>query len=94
MFLVMVGFGIIIPVLPFYAENFGASPAELGWLMAVYPVMQLLSASVWRRFSDRIGHRRVMMIGIISLAMPFFLMAISSYTFHNNFISIQKKMLS
>nr|WP_309143113.1 MFS transporter [Domibacillus sp. A3M-37] len=78
MFLVMVGFGIIIPVLPFYAENIGASPAELGWLMAVYSVMQLLFAPVWGRVSDRIGRKPVMMIGIIGLALSFFLMAVSS----------------
>ncbi|WP_245618139.1 MFS transporter [Domibacillus tundrae] len=78
MFLVMVGFGIIIPVLPFYAENMGASPAELGWLMAVYSVMQLLFTPVWGRVSDRIGRKPVMMIGIIGLALSFFLMAVSS----------------
>ena len=47
MFLVMVGFGIIIPVLPFYAENIGASPTQLGFLMAVYSLMQLLFAPMW-----------------------------------------------
>lgn len=78
MFLVMVGFGIIIPVLPFYAENIGASPAELGWLMAAYSVMQLLFAPVWGRVSDRMGRKPVMMIGIIGLALSFFLMGISS----------------
>ncbi|STO12332.1 Major Facilitator Superfamily [[Flavobacterium] thermophilum] len=43
MFLVMAGFGIIIPVLPFYAEKIGATPTQLGWLMAVYSLMQFLS---------------------------------------------------
>ena len=52
MFLVMAGFGIIIPVLPFYAENIGASPTELGYLMAVYSLMQLLFAPMWGRISD------------------------------------------
>ena len=41
MFLVMAGFGIIIPVLPFYAEEIGASPTQLGFLMAVYSLTQL-----------------------------------------------------
>ncbi|KDE47338.1 hypothetical protein DI43_09325 [Geobacillus sp. CAMR12739] len=41
MFLVMAGFGIIIPVLPFYAEKIGATPTQLGWLMAVYSLMQV-----------------------------------------------------
>lgn len=78
MFLVMVGFGIIIPVMPFYAEELGASPTELGFLMAVYSVMQLIFAPVWGRVSDRIGRKPVMMIGILGLAVSFFLMAIST----------------
>ncbi|WP_010094104.1 MFS transporter [Ornithinibacillus scapharcae] len=78
MFLVMVGFGIIIPVLPFYAEELGASPTELGLLMAVYSLMQLIFAPIWGRVSDRIGRKPVLMIGIVGLAISFFILAISS----------------
>lgn len=78
MFLVMVGFGIIIPVLPFYAEEIGASPTELGLLMAIYSLMQLIFAPMWGRVSDRIGRKPVIMVGILGLAISFFLMAISS----------------
>ncbi|MEH6942425.1 MFS transporter [Bacillus sp. JJ722] len=75
MFLVMVGFGIIIPVLPFLAEKVGGSPTELGLLMAVYSLMQLFFAPIWGRVSDRIGRKPVMMIGIAGLAASFFIMA-------------------
>ncbi|WP_079506070.1 MFS transporter [Mesobacillus jeotgali] len=78
MFLVMVGFGIIIPVIPFYAEEIGASPTELGLLMAVYSLMQFLFAPMWGRISDRIGRKPVIMIGILGLSLSFFLMAIST----------------
>ncbi len=78
MFLVMAGFGIIIPVLPFYAEEIGANPTELGLLMAVYSFMQLLFAPIWGRVSDRIGRKPVIMLGIFGLAVSFFLMAIAS----------------
>ncbi|WCK55478.1 MFS transporter [Aneurinibacillus sp. Ricciae_BoGa-3] len=78
MFLVMVGFGVIIPVLPFFAKQIGATPAQLGWLMAVYSLMQLLFAPMWGRISDRIGRKPVMLIGIAGLAISFFLFAISS----------------
>ncbi|MCH1626518.1 MFS transporter [Ferdinandcohnia quinoae] len=78
MFLVMVGFGIIIPVLPFYAEEIGASPTELGLLMAVYSLMQLLFAPMWGRISDRVGRKPVIMIGIFGLALSFFLTAVST----------------
>src|SRR5690625_3816685 len=78
MFLVMVGFGIIIPVLPFYAEELGASPTELGLLMAVYSLMQFLFAPMWGRISDRIGRKPVILIGIFGLSLSFFMMAVSS----------------
>lgn len=78
MFLVYVGFGIIIPVIPFYAEDLGASPTELGLLMAVYSLMQFLFAPMWGRISDRIGRKPVIMIGIFGLAVSFFLMALST----------------
>lgn len=78
MFLVMVGFGIIIPVLPFYAEDLGASPTQLGLLMAVYSVMQLIFSPMWGKISDRIGRKPVMILGISGLALSFFLMAFAS----------------
>lgn len=78
MFLVMVGFGIIIPVLPFYAEEMGASPTELGLLMAVYSLMQFFFAPMWGRISDRIGRKPVIMIGIFGLSLSFFLMGLSA----------------
>lgn len=78
MFLVYIGFGIIIPVLPFYAEKIGATPTQLGLLMAVYSFMQLLFAPMWGRISDRIGRKPVMLLGVSGLAISFFLMAIST----------------
>jgi DHA1 family multidrug resistance protein-like MFS transporter len=78
MFLVMVGFGIIIPVLPFYAEEIGANPTELGLLMAVYSLMQLIFAPIWGQVSDRIGRKPVMMIGIAGLAISFLIQALST----------------
>ncbi|HEY2422163.1 MAG TPA: MFS transporter [Neobacillus sp.] len=78
MFLVMVGFGIIIPVLPFLAEKVGGNPTELGLLMAVYSLMQLFFAPMWGRISDRIGRKPVMMIGITGLAISFFIMAMAN----------------
>lgn len=78
MFLVMIGFGIIIPVLPFYAEQMGAGPTELGLLMAVYSFMQFLTAPIWGRVSDRIGRKPVIMIGITGLCLSFLLQAMAT----------------
>src|SRR5699024_8019163 len=77
MFLVMVGFGIIIPVLPFYAEVLGASPTELGLLMAVYSLMQFIFAPMWGRISDKIGRKPVIMIGIFGLSLSFVMLGLS-----------------
>lgn len=77
MFLVMLGFGIIIPVMPFFAEELGASPFQLGLLMASYSVMQFLFAPFWGGVSDRIGRKPVILIGISGLSLSFFLFAMS-----------------
>ncbi|ABO66809.1 MULTISPECIES: MFS transporter [Geobacillus] len=77
MFLVMSGFGIIIPVLPFLAEEVGATPLELGLLMAVYSLMQLLFSPVWGQLSDRYGRKPVLLIGITGLSLSFFLFSVA-----------------
>lgn len=63
-FLDLLGFGIIIPIQPFYAEQFGASPAQVTWLGAAYSLMQFLFVPVWGRLSDRIGRRPVVLVSI------------------------------
>jgi MFS transporter, DHA1 family, multidrug resistance protein len=78
MFLVMAGFGIIIPVLPFFAEKVGANPTQLGLLMAVYSFMQLIFAPIWGRLSDRYGRKPILLIGISGLTISFFLFAVST----------------
>ncbi len=61
----LVGFGIVIPILPYYAQKFGGTAFELGWLMTSYSLMQFLFAPVWGRISDRIGRRPVLLISIL-----------------------------
>jgi DHA1 family tetracycline resistance protein-like MFS transporter len=58
-FIDLVGFGIVIPVLPFYAEGtkFGATPSQVGLLFASYSVMQLVFAPILGRLSDKYGRR-------------------------------------
>jgi len=60
-FIDLVGFGVIIPLLPFYGEHFGATPAQVGLLMAAYSFTQFLAAPLWGRLSDRIGRRPVLL---------------------------------
>ena len=54
-FLDLIGFGIVIPLLPFYAEEYGASAAEVTWLMAAYSLAQFLFAPLWGSASDRLA---------------------------------------
>ncbi|MBS1983621.1 MAG: MFS transporter [Bdellovibrionales bacterium] len=63
-FLDLVGFGLIIPIQPFLAESFGASPAMVTLLGAAYSGMQFLFAPFWGRLSDKIGRRPVMLTSI------------------------------
>ncbi len=63
-FLDLVGFGIIIPILPYLAQSFGANATTLGWLMASYSLMQLLFSPFWGSLSDKYGRRPVLLISI------------------------------
>ncbi len=61
----MVGFGILLPVLPLYAEDFGASPATAAALLAVFSAAQMVAAPLWGRLSDRIGRRTVLVAALV-----------------------------
>ena len=60
-FVDMVGFGLVLPVLPLWAEEFGASPTTIGLLAASYAVAQFAMAPVWGRLSDRYGRRPILL---------------------------------
>jgi MFS family permease len=63
-FVDLVGFGLVIPLLPFYAVRLAANPQEVTALMAVYSLMQLFAAPFWGRVSDRIGRRPVLLVSL------------------------------
>lgn len=60
-FLDLVGFGIMLPLLALYAKEFGASGFQVGLLSATYSVFQLICAPLWGRISDRVGRRPVLL---------------------------------
>ncbi len=64
-FIDLLGFGIVIPILPYYAQSLGADAWQLGWLMTSYSLMQLLVAPLWGSLSDRIGRRPVLLVSIL-----------------------------
>ena len=65
----LIGFGIVIPILPYYARAFGASAFELGWLMTSYSLMQFLFSPVWGAVSDRVGRKPVLIMSIFATAL-------------------------
>jgi len=77
-FLDLVGFGIVIPVLPLYAERFGASPLVIGLLLGIYSAMQCLFAPILGRLSDRVGRRPVLLLSVIGTSAGFLLMGLAN----------------
>lgn len=67
----LIGFGIIIPLLPFYAEFYQASPETVGLVMATYSFTQFLAAPFWGRLSDRIGRRPVLLVSLAGAAASY-----------------------
>ncbi|MEC8276843.1 MAG: MFS transporter [Myxococcota bacterium] len=77
MFLDLLGFGIIIPIQPFYAESFGASATVVTLLGATYSIMQFFFASFWGRLSDRLGRRPIILFSVFISAMGHFCFALA-----------------
>ncbi|MEW5848514.1 MAG: MFS transporter [Myxococcota bacterium] len=75
-FLDLLGFGIIIPILPFYAEQFGATPTVVTALGASYSLMQFVFAPAWGRLSDRIGRRPVILVSVLMSAVGYGLLGL------------------
>ncbi len=75
---VMLGYGMVLPIMPFYIEKLGAGGRELGWLMATYSLMQMLCAPLWGILSDRIGRRPVLTIGVLGYAITLLMFGLSN----------------
>lgn len=67
----LIGFGIIIPLLPFYAEHFQAQPATVGLLMATYSLAQFIAAPFWGRLSDHVGRRPVLLASLAGATLAY-----------------------
>lgn len=67
-----------MPILPYYAESMGASAFQLGLLMTVYALCQFIFAPVWGAYSDKVGRKPVLLLGMVGFALTFFLFAMAS----------------
>src|SRR5262245_61523175 len=73
----LIGFGIIIPLLPFYAQTFGASPLVIGMLFAIFSLCQLIASPVLGDLSDRYGRRPVLVFSLAGTVVSFALLALA-----------------
>jgi MFS family permease len=77
-FIDLVGFGIVLPLLPIYSDQFGASTFFVGVIMASFSAMQFLFAPAWGRLSDRIGRRPVLLVSTAGAAASYALFGLGS----------------
>ncbi|MBL6951471.1 MAG: MFS transporter [Alphaproteobacteria bacterium] len=70
-FIDLVGFGIVLPILPFYAQAFDATPMQISLLVAVYSAVQIVSSPIWGRLSDRYGRKVILLLTLTGGAMAY-----------------------
>src|SRR6266540_1087554 len=74
----LIGFGIVLPILPLWAERFGARPGTIGALVATYSAFQLVCAPLWGRLSDRVGRKPVLVLSLLGTAAGSLLTGLAS----------------
>jgi len=78
-FIDLIGFGIVLPLLPVFSQDFGAHGFMIGLIMASYSVMQFLFAPMWGRLSDRVGRRPVLLVSTAGAAASYALFAVACH---------------
>lgn len=73
-FIDLVGFGIVIPLLTFYAVEFNATPVDIGLLVSSYSLMQFVFAPIWGSLSDRFGRRPILFLTILGSSVGYLIM--------------------
>ena len=77
-FIDLVGFGLVIPLLPFYAARFAASPLQMTMLFATFSLMSMVTGPLWGGLSDRVGRRPVLMASMAAAALAYIGLAFAS----------------
>ena len=74
----VLGFGIMIPLIPYMGDRFGASASQITWTLMVYSACQFVAAPLWGRVSDRYGRRPVLIIGLIGACVGYIILAMAT----------------
>lgn len=75
---VMLGFGMVVPIFPFFVEQLGAGGSALGLLLAIGSLTELLFAPLWGSISDRVGRKPILMVGMLGYGLSMVLFGLSS----------------
>lgn len=77
-FVDMLGFAMVLPLLPFYAIKLDATPEIIGWMIASFSITQLIASPIWGRVSDKYGRRPALMIGLFASAIAFLVFGLAN----------------
>jgi DHA1 family multidrug resistance protein-like MFS transporter len=75
---VMLGYGMVIPLFPFYIEKLGAGGSQLGLLIATSALLELLFGPIWGSISDRVGRKPILLLGLLGYALSSLLFGLST----------------
>src|SRR5512138_1562679 len=77
-FIDLIGFGIVVPLVPVYSQHFGAHGIVIGLIISSFSAMQFIFAPVWGRLSDRVGRRPILLVSTAGAAVSYVIYAFSS----------------
>src|SRR5215211_597388 len=82
-FIDLIGFGMVIPILPIYAQNepFHASPWEIGWMVGIYSWMQFVFSPILGRLSDKYGRRPILFVSLLGSAVGYVVLGLANTLF-------------
>ncbi len=76
-FIDLIGFGLMMPLLPYFARDFGATGAMVGWLIGVFSLMQFVFAPLWGQLSDRLGRRPILLVSLAGSTASYLLLGLA-----------------
>src|SRR5579859_422692 len=92
-FIDLIGFGIVVPLVPLYSRHFGAQGFVIGVIIASFSAMQFVFSPIWGRLSDHYGRRPILLLSTAGAALSYVLFAIGS-GFENHAVALWALFIS